>query len=74
MKTLNQIMQEKFSPEQRDEVRRKAQEKVATLRLQQVRKSHNVTQKELAASTIQFMDKTTAAKKRKWIFSTHRAQ
>jgi transcriptional regulator with XRE-family HTH domain len=50
MKTLDQIMQEKFSPEQRDKVRRKAQEKVAALRLQQVRKAHNITQKELAAS------------------------
>ncbi len=49
-KTLDTIMKEKFSPEERVKVQQKAQEKVAAIRLQQVRKSHHVTQKELAAS------------------------
>ena len=49
-KTLNQVMKEKFSSEERAAIREKAQEKVAAIRLQQVRKSHHVTQKELAAS------------------------
>lgn len=43
-------MQEKFSPEQRAEIRQKAQEKITAMRLQKVRKAHRVTQKELAAS------------------------
>ncbi len=49
-KTLNQVMKEKFSSEERAVIREKAQEKVAAIRLQQVRKSHHITQKELAAS------------------------
>ncbi len=48
--TLNQVMKEKFSSEERAVIREKAQEKVAAIRLQQVRKSHHITQKELAAS------------------------
>lgn len=48
MKTLDQVIQKTFSPEQRLEIRRKAKEKIAAIRLQQVRKSHHVTQKELA--------------------------
>lgn len=49
-KTLNQVMKEKFSSEERAGIREKAQEKVAAIRLQQVRKSHHITQKELATS------------------------
>ena len=49
-KTLNQVMKEKFSSEERAVIREKAQGKVAAIRLQQVRKSHHITQKELAAS------------------------
>jgi len=49
-KTLNEVMKEKFSSEERAVIREKAQEKVAAIRLQQVRKSHHITQKELAAS------------------------
>ena len=49
MKTLNQIMDEKFTPQERKEIRQKAQEKITTIRLQQVRKAHRKTQKELAA-------------------------
>ena len=43
-------MEERFSPQEREEIRRKAKEKVTAIRLQQVRKSHHVTQKELAAA------------------------
>lgn len=49
-KTLNQVMKEKFSAEERAAIREKAQGKVAAIRLQQVRKAHHMTQKELAAS------------------------
>lgn len=49
-KKLSQVMKEKFSSEERAVIKEKAQEKVAAIRLQQVRKAHHVTQKELAAS------------------------
>ncbi len=49
-KTLNQVMEETFSSEELAAIREKAQEKVAAIRLQQVRKSYHITQKELAAS------------------------
>ncbi len=49
-KTLNQVMKETFSSEERAAIREKAQEKVTAIRLQQVRKSYHITQKELAAS------------------------
>lgn len=48
MKTLDQVMKENFSPAQRVEIRRKANEKITAIRLQQVRKAHHVTQIELA--------------------------
>jgi hypothetical protein len=47
MKTLEKIIQDNFSPEEESEIRLKAKEKVAAIRLQQVRKSHNKTQKEI---------------------------
>lgn len=48
MKTLEKIIQDNFSPEEESEIRLKAKEKVAAIRLKQVRKSHNKTQKEIA--------------------------
>lgn len=49
-KTLNQVMKEKFSSEDRATIREKVQGKMAAIRLQQVRKSHHITQKELSTS------------------------
>ena len=48
MKTLNKLIKNNFSPEERAEIRLRCKEKVASIRLQQVRKSHHKTQKELA--------------------------
>lgn len=48
MKTLDQLLKDNFSREERSEIRLKSKEKVAAIRLQQVRKSHHITQKELA--------------------------
>ncbi len=48
MKTLEKLIEGNFSPEERAELRRKSKEKVAIIRLQQIRKSHHKTQKELA--------------------------
>ncbi len=48
MKTLNKLLTDNFSSKERAEIRLKSKEKVASIRLQQVRKSHHVTQKELA--------------------------
>ncbi len=48
MKTLEELIERNFSPEERAEIRLKSKEKVAAIRLQQVRKSHHKTQKELA--------------------------
>ncbi len=50
MKTLDDILQEQFTTEQRTEITRKAKEKIATIRLKHVRKAHHVTQKALAQS------------------------
>ncbi len=50
MKTLDKLIEKNFSPKERAEIRLKSKEKVATVRLQQVRKSHHKTQKELAES------------------------
>jgi len=49
MKNLNQLIKENFSNQERAEIRRKSKEKNASIRLQQVRKSHHITQKELAS-------------------------
>ncbi len=48
MKTLEKLIENNFSPKERAEIRLKSKEKVAAIRLQQVRKLHNKTQKELA--------------------------
>ncbi len=48
MKALNQLIEENFSNQERADIRLKSKEKIAAIRLQQVRKSHNMTQKELA--------------------------
>lgn len=48
MKTLEKLIQDNFSVKERSEIRLKAKEKAAAIRLQQVRKSHHKTQKEIA--------------------------
>ena len=48
MKTLNKLIENNFSTEERAEIRLKSKAKVAAIRLQQVRKSHHKTQNELA--------------------------
>ncbi len=50
MKTLNKLIQENFSSQEKAEIRFKSKAKIAAIRLQQVRKSHHITQKELAKS------------------------
>ena len=48
MKTLDQLIEKNFSTSEQANIRSKSQEKIASVRLQQVRKSQHVTQKELA--------------------------
>ncbi|MCI5123168.1 MAG: XRE family transcriptional regulator [Candidatus Electrothrix sp. AR5] len=48
MKTLHQLIGKNFSASERADIRSKSQEKIASIRLQQVRKSQHITQKELA--------------------------
>jgi DNA-binding XRE family transcriptional regulator len=48
MKTLDQLIEKNFSASEQADIRSKSQEKIASIRLQQVRKSQHVTQKELA--------------------------
>ncbi|WP_446010217.1 helix-turn-helix domain-containing protein [Candidatus Electrothrix sp.] len=48
MKTLDQLLEKNFSASEQANIRSKAQEKIASIRLQQVRKSQHITQKELA--------------------------
>ncbi len=48
MKKLDNVIQDNFSSKEKAEIRLKSKEKIASIRLQQVRKSHHVTQKELA--------------------------
>lgn len=50
MKTLDDVLQEQFTPEQRTEISRMAKEKIASIRLKHVRKNQHVTQKALAQS------------------------
>ena len=50
MKTLDKLIQENFSNQEKAEIRFKSKAKIAAIRLQQVRKSHHITQKELAKS------------------------
>lgn len=47
MKALK-LIKENFSTLERAEIRLKSKEKIAAIRLQQVRKSHHITQKKLA--------------------------
>ncbi len=48
MKTLDKLLEGNFTGKERAEIRLNSKEKVAAIRLQQVRKSHHITQKELA--------------------------
>ncbi len=48
MKTLENFVEDNFSSEEKADIRRKSKEKVAIIRLQQVRKLQHKTQKELA--------------------------
>ncbi len=48
MKSLDTLLKDNFSRKERSEIRLKSKEKIAAVRLQQVRKSHHITQKELA--------------------------
>jgi transcriptional regulator with XRE-family HTH domain len=48
MKKLDSILSETFTAEQRAEIRRRAQEKIAGLRLAQIREVQQVTQQEAA--------------------------
>ena len=48
MRNLDNLLKKNFSSKERDEIRLKSKEKIASIRLQQVRKSHQITQKELA--------------------------
>lgn len=48
MKTLDNLLEDNFSSKERAEIRLKSKNKIASVRLQQVRKSYHVTQKELA--------------------------
>ncbi len=48
MKTLEKIIQNNFSSAEQADIRLKAEEKIATIRLQQIRKAQQKTQKEMA--------------------------
>lgn len=48
MRTLNQLIKGNFSTDEQVDIRSKYQEKIAAIRLQQVRRSQHITQKELA--------------------------
>ncbi len=48
MKTLEEIIQNNFSPSEQGDIRLKAKEKTATIRLQQLRKAQQKTQREMA--------------------------
>jgi DNA-binding XRE family transcriptional regulator len=50
MKNLKELLENNFTSQERAEIRRKSKEKIAAIRLQQVRKSHRITQKELAST------------------------
>ena len=49
MRSLQQVMKKAFTPDERAEIRRKAKEKVASVRLQQLRESRHVTQEAVAS-------------------------
>ena len=48
MKKLDTVLSEMFTAEERAEIRRRAQEKIAGLRLAQIREAQHVTQQEAA--------------------------
>ncbi len=48
MKKLDTVLSEMFTAEERAEIRRRAQEKIAGLRLAQIREAQHVTQQEVA--------------------------
>lgn len=48
MKTLKQLVEENFSRQEQADIRRKAGEKIAAVRLRKVRQSQRVTQRKLA--------------------------
>jgi transcriptional regulator with XRE-family HTH domain len=48
MKKLNTMLNEVFTAEERAEIRRRAQEKIAGLRLVQIREAQHLTQQEAA--------------------------
>ena len=48
MKALNQLIKDNSSKQGRAEIPLKTKKKIASIRLQQVRKSHHITQKKLA--------------------------
>ena len=50
MKDLKELLKNNFSSQERAEIRRKSKERITSIKLQQVRKSHHVTQKELATT------------------------
>ncbi len=50
MNSLDQVMKKAFTPEKRAEIRRKAKEKVAAIRLQHLRETRHVTQDRIANS------------------------
>jgi len=50
MHSLNQVMKKAFTPEKRAEIRRKAKEKVAVIRLQHLRETRHITQERIANS------------------------
>jgi len=50
MHSLNQVMKKAFTPEKRAEIRRKAKEKVAAIRLQHLREIRHITQERIANS------------------------
>ncbi len=48
MKTLEEIIENNFSPSEQADIRLEAKEKIAAVRLQQLRKAQQKTQKEIA--------------------------
>ncbi len=50
MHSLDQVMEKTFTPEDRAEIRRKAKEKVAGIRIQHIRESRRITQERIADS------------------------
>ena len=51
MKTLHQLIEGNFSAKEQANIRSKSQEKIASIRLQQVRKSQHINQKQHAINS-----------------------